>query len=278
MITLDDNIKNNLANINTELNKKVEELTMQAKLQSLIEQIVDMLKGSVNKNKIGVDYNKSGDGKIFFWLEIEDENAAGYEKVKTIISEANERYKPIEVSCVIVEKCLNLDVPSDYKIQPVSKRVRSVSSNRHRDSLSFLIDTKEKGLEFMKQLNLTMKDNGVYKFVGYIKSGSDCGFLIPIYKSGDMLFYHSLSEDSKSIIGFTPYGLHEKHVEGAKCFRGVESNLYSEINGEPIFVFKYYNETRFGTSGSLKPFLEKISTPDKLRNRNLEKEIEKIIA
>jgi hypothetical protein len=79
-----------------------------------ISELVDSLYSNASFNKLGLDYNN---GSIFLWIEIKDKDQKNNDKIKSIISAANQKYHAsgLKVNHIVVEEFLGLEIPPDYK-------------------------------------------------------------------------------------------------------------------------------------------------------------------
>lgn len=84
-----------------------------------------------------------------------------------------------------------------------------------------------------------------YRVVGYINCDVIAtGFLIPVYQLCTELFFHKLSEDSRSIILFDP--LREDYWS-IKNFVPITDGPEKSVTCSSFFVFKYHGELIYGS-------------------------------
>lgn len=84
-----------------------------------------------------------------------------------------------------------------------------------------------------------------FKIIGYLDSTVIAtGFLIPIYQSGEKLFFHELSKNNQTLLSFTPYeSKNFKH----DTITIIENGAEKTIGSSSYFVFKYRNTVYFGS-------------------------------
>lgn len=96
------------------------------------------------------------------------------------------------------------------------------------------------------------------------------GFLIPIYKYGNDLFFHQLSEDRCHVAGFTPYSKENYEQDN---FVPVSSVIEKSIGAPSFFVFKHDQEIISGSCNDKEMIGKMLEVANNTSTSYLRKEI-----